>query len=144
MFADDTAAAEAALGHPADSDSLPVIPTGLQGPPGPPGPYDVIKGEPGLPGPEGPPGLKGLQGPPGPKGQQGEALGCVGAWVHVWAFPSPMCLSPEGLIIQAHLYLNVDFVQSIPNMIKFLKYPLVPYQMANKIQEDQRLITQHS
>lgn len=115
VFVDDIVAAEAAFDHPADNeaDSLPVIPTGLQGPPGPPGPYDVIKGEPGLPGPEGPPGLKGLQGPPGPKGQQGEALGCVGAWVCVWGFLSPKCLSPESeqwLIIQTHLYLNVDFV----------------------------------
>lgn len=75
VFGDGTVAADS------EADPLPVIPTGLQGPPGPPGPYDVIKGEPGLPGPEGPPGLKGLQGPPGPKGQQGESLGCVGSWV---------------------------------------------------------------
>lgn len=91
VFDDDAVATEATIDHPADSeaDSMPVTPTGLQGPPGPPGPYDVIKGEPGLPGPEGPPGLKGLQGPPGPKGQQGESLCCVGAWVCVggWGVP---------------------------------------------------------
>lgn len=104
VFGDDTVSAEAA---DRETDSLPVIPTGLQGPPGPPGPYDVIKGEPGLPGPEGPPGLKGLQGPPGPKGQQGEALGHVGAWVCV--SKTPMCLSPESeqwLIIQTHLKMT--------------------------------------
>lgn len=134
VFDDETVAAEAAFAHPADSatDSLPVIPTGLQGPPGPPGPYDVIKGEPGLPGPEGPPGLKGLQGPPGPKGQQGEALCCVGAWVCV-GFPIT-CVSKPRVLNTTHSYLNVYFLKTIPDIIKFSKDSTL--QMENKIQED--------